>query len=241
MTQDRKILMMIVAGLMVFAAGLSALAFWDQKENPIVKSDGLRFKEEYEAYNGMMNESNKTNYPTVEIDENNPFVYKTDDEIAHFLENGTGVIYFGFSTCPWCRSAVPILNKAASSTNLGEILYVDIKNIRDTLTLDDKDEIVVKEEGTNGYREILKKLDSVLEKYYLENKEGKKIDTLEKRLYAPTVVTVKDGKILDIHVDTVKTQKSGYDILTEKEQEELFEIYQKMILKLQNTTCGESC
>lgn len=241
MMQDRKMFIVIMVGLMAIASGLSVLAFWDRNERMLMKSDGYRFKEEYESYNGKMNESNKTTYPTVELDENNPYVYKTDDEIASFLEDGTGLIYFGYSTCPWCRSAVPILTKAASSTNLAEILYVDIKNIRDTLALDDKDAVIVKEEGTNGYREILKKLDPVLEKYYLENKKGKKIDTKEKRLYAPTVITIKDGKILDIHVDTVKTQKSGYDILTEKEQEELFEIYQKMIIKLQNTTCDESC
>lgn len=241
MMQDRKMFIVIMVGLMAIASGLSVLAFWDRNERMLMKSDGYRFKEEYESYNGKMNESNKTTYPTVELDENNPYVYKTDDEIANFLEDGTGLIYFGYSTCPWCRSAVPILTKAANSTNLAEILYVDIKNIRDTLALDDKDAVIVKEEGTNGYREILKKLDPVLEKYYLENKKGKKIDTKEKRLYAPTVITIKDGKILDIHVDTVKTQKSGYDILTEKEQEELFEIYQKMIIKLQNTTCDESC
>ena len=136
---------------------------------------------------------------------------------------------------------VPVLLKAATNTNLGEINYVDIKNIRDQLTLDDNDKVVVKDEGTNGYREILKALDSVLEPYYLKNKDGKNIDTKEKRLYAPTVVVVKEGKILDIHVDTVTSQENGYSPLNEKQTEELYHIYQKMILKLLDSTCDESC
>ena len=75
----------------------------------------------------------------------------------------------------------------------------------------------------------------------MTGKDGKKIDTLEKRLYAPTVVSVKDGKILSIHVDTVASQKSGYSPLSKEEEEELFAIYQKMILELLGSTCDESC
>lgn len=241
MERDKKVLLMIILGLMVLASMLGVLAIRNNEKNPILKSDAVKFKEEYEALNGKINESNQMNYPIVELSEENPFVYKTDDEIVPILKEGTGIIYFGFSTCPWCRSAIPLLLKAAESTNLGQIYYVDIKEIRDVLTLDDFNEIVVKEEGSHGYKEILKLMDSVLEPYYLKGKDGETIDTKEKRLYAPTVVSVKDGKIQDIHVDTVKSQKNGYQKLTNSEQEELFGIYQKMMLNLLDSSCGESC
>ncbi len=241
MDQDKKLLIFMVAGLMTLATMLGLMAVQKKDENPVLKSDAIRFKEEYEALNGTMNETNKMNYPIVEIKEDNPFVYKTDDEIVKFLENGTGIIYFGFSSCPWCRTAIPMLMKAAESTSLGEINYVDIKNIRDSLTLDDNDQVVVSAEGTNGYKEILKKLDKVLDPYYLISKNGKQIDTKEKRLYAPTVIAIKNGNILDIHVDTVKSQENGYTPLSAKEQEELFGIYQKMFLKLLDSSCDESC
>ena len=241
MNQDKKYLLVIVASLMTLAMILGVLAIQNQDENEVLKSDAIRFKEEYEALNGQMNEDNKMNYPMVEISNENPIVYKTDDEIVKFMEQGTGVIYFGFSSCPWCRTMIPLLLKAAESTSLGEINYVDIQHIRDRLTLDENDQIVVTDEGTNGYQEILKKLDSVLEPYYLTNSKGKKIDTKEKRLYAPTVITIKDGEILDIHVDTVVSQKNGYQALNEKEQEALFEIYQKMFLKLLDSSCDETC
>lgn len=241
MDQNRKILLFIVAGLMTIATILGVMAVRNNDENPVLKSDALRFKEEYEALNGTMNEKVQMNYPVVEIKEDNPIVYKTDDEIAKFLEDGTGIIYFGFSSCPWCRTMVPMMLKAAESTNLGEIKYLNIENIRDILTLDDNDQVVVEKEGTHGYREILKRLDSFLDTYYLTNSKNKKIDTKEKRLYAPTVVAIKNGKILDVHVQTVSSQKSGYQALTEKEQEELFLIYQKMFLKLLDSSCDESC
>lgn len=241
MEKDKKILLVIVGILMLVATSLGILAIWKSKDNPTLKSDAVKFKEEYEFLNGQVNEDVKMNYPLVSLSEDNPFIYKTDDEVVKILENGTGVIYFGFSSCPWCRSMVPSLLKAAESTNLSEIIYVDIKNIRDKLSLDDNNQIVVEDEGTNGYKEILKQMDEVLEPYILTNKDGKKVPTNEKRLYAPTVVTVKNGKIMDIHVDTVSSQKSGYNPLTEKEQEKLFQIYQKMILKLLDSSCDESC
>ncbi len=241
MEKDKKILMSIVVVIMCIASIFGGLSLKNQENKSSTLSDALKFKEEYESLNGSINEQNKMNYPVVEVKENNPIRYLSDDEAAEQLKNGTGLFYFGFSSCPWCRSMVPVLLEAASNTNLGEIYYVDIKNIRDQLTLDDNDKIVVRDEGTNGYKEILVALDSVLEPYYLKNKDGKNIDTKEKRLYAPTVVVVKEGKILDIHVDTVKSQENAYTPLNEKQKEELYNIYQIMILKLLNSTCDEAC
>ncbi|MCI8575711.1 MAG: hypothetical protein HFI09_04500 [Bacilli bacterium] len=241
MDKDKKVLLSIVVALLIIASIIGGLAVRKEDDQPSVQSDAIKFKEEYESLNGSINENNKMTYPTVEVKETNPIRYLSDDEAANRLKNGTGLFYFGFSSCPWCRSMVPVLLKAASNTNLGEINYVDIKNIRDDLTLDDNNKVVVRDEGTNGYREILKALDSVLEPYYLKSKDGKNIDTKEKRLYAPTVVVVKEGKILDIHVDTVKSQENAYTPLNEKQQEELYHIYEDMILKLLDSTCDESC
>ncbi|MCI8394279.1 MAG: hypothetical protein HFH86_02205 [Bacilli bacterium] len=241
MDKDKKILLWIIGSLILFALILGGLAYFSPQERSFLLNDAQKFKQEYEALNHQINESNKMNYPLVAIKEENPIVYKTDDEVAEFLEDGTGILYFGFSSCPWCRTMVPYLLQAADNTNLGEIIYVDIKNIRTEFTLDENDTVIVTKEGTNGYHGILKKLDSVLEPYYLTNKKNKKIDTFEKRLFAPTVIALKKGKVVDIHVDTVDTQKSGYTELTKEESEKLVQIYQKMMLKLIDSTCDESC
>lgn len=43
-------------------------------------------------------------------------------------------------------------------------------------------------------------------------------DTGVKRLYAPTVVGVKDGKVVGIHVATVESQTNPYEVLTDKQK-----------------------
>ena len=241
MEKDKKILLSLVMIVLVLAGVFGGFAWYGFHDSENNLSDAEKFKREYESYNGKINESNQMSYPNVSVSSENPIQYLSDDEAASLLKDQTGLFYFGYPSCPWCRTMVPILLAAAKSTNLGKIYYVDIQNIRDKISLDEKDELVVEDEGTNGYRNILNVLDSVLEPFYLTGKDGKKIDTLEKRLYAPTVVSVKDGKILSIHVDTVASQKSGYSPLSKEEEEELFAIYQKMILELLSSTCDESC
>lgn len=241
MDKDKKILLFIVLVLVVLASVFGVLAYLKNKDNPIILTDAMQFKKDYEALNGVVNDSNKLKYPEVSIKENNPMKYLTDSEAVEALSSQTGIMYFGFPDCPWCRSMLPMLLKSADSTNLGELYYVNIKDIRDELTLDDNNNVVVKKEGTNGYKALLKAMDAYLDPYELTNKDGKKFQTGEKRLYAPTVVAFKDGKIIDVHVDTVKSQKTGYTPLSDKEQEELFKIYQSMILKIQGSSCNESC
>ncbi len=44
------------------------------------------------------------------IADNNPFVYKTAEELVKMIEEDkTFTVYFGFSTCPWCRSVMTSL------------------------------------------------------------------------------------------------------------------------------------
>ena len=36
-----------------------------------------------------------------------------DEAIQYFTQEKSGVLYFGFSSCPWCKEAKPILKKVA--------------------------------------------------------------------------------------------------------------------------------
>lgn len=240
-SRDRKILIGFVIILVLFAVGIGVRVFMNKDTNTTTMTNGERFKSEYEALNGKLNESSKMTYPEVSINAKNPIKYLNEEQTIDLIKNKTGIIYFGFNSCPWCRTMIPMLLKAAESTGLGEINYLDIKDIRDVMVLDDNDKPVTKTEGSKGYKELLKAMDSVLDDYYLTNSDNEKIHAGEKRLYAPTVIAVKDGKIIDIHVDTVSTQKTGYTPLSQKEQEELFQIYQEMMLKMLGSSCNESC
>jgi len=239
MNQDKKFILITVTVLAIAVIGVMVVTLFMSDNQS--KKDAIRFKEEYTALNGTLNEKNSKTYPTVEIDDLNPFVYKTEEEIINILENGNGIIYFGFSTCPWCRYGVNILSKSAINTGISEIIYLDIKDMRSSLELDENDHVVVKKDGSEFYKKLLQILDSELEDYYLTNEDGKKIKTNEKRIYAPTVITVKKGKIENIHVGTTESHNDGYREMTKEEQEDLFGIYTNMFKRHIDEYCDEAC
>lgn len=241
MDKDRKMFIGILLLLLAFMVCIGIIAFRDKKEENIINSDAISFKNEYESLNNVVRDKDGRTIKEISIDSNNPVDILTEEEAISLLENGTGILYFGFSDCPWCRSMLPVLLRTLDNMSIDKLYYLNIKNIRDTLILGDKNKVEVKEEGTKGYYKILELMDNVLEPYYLTNEEGKKIDTKEKRLYAPTVVAIKNGKIEKIHVGTIESQVSGYDDLTEEQQEELANHFIELIKSVYDVNCDEAC
>ena len=103
------------------------------------------------------------------------------------------VVYFGFSSCPWCRSIIETLLEVSNELDIKNIYYVDVKDIRDVLKLDDNNEVITSKEGTDDYYKLLDKLSNVLDDYTLTDKEGNEISTNTKRIYAPNIVAIVDG------------------------------------------------
>ena len=139
------------------------------------KSDAVKFKEEYEAVNGQKSGNNIIR--TLDIVEDNPFIYKNAQDIVEAINNDeTFVVYFGFATCPWCRSVLPYLIKTAKENNIEKIYYVDVKEIRDTIAFDDEtQEFKTTKEGDKGYMKLTELLSGT------------------KRIYAPNIVVVERG------------------------------------------------
>ncbi len=241
MDKDKKMLVSILLLLFVFMIFIGFIAFRDKKEESVVNSDAITFKNEYESLNNVVRDKDGRTIKEISISTNNPVDIVTEEEAIALLESGTGILYFGFPDCPWCRSMLPILLSTLDNMNIDRLSYLNVKSIRDTLALGEKNKVEVKEEGTKGYYKILELMDDVLEPYYLTNEDGKKIDTKEKRLMAPTVVAIKDGKILDIHVGTVENQTSGYDDLNKEQQEELSNRFMELVRKVYDVDCDEAC
>lgn len=239
--KDRKMFVGIILLLFAFMIFVGILAFRDKKEEIVGNTDALLFKNEYEALNNVVREKDGKTIRELSISGNNPVDILTEDETVKLLKEGTGLIYFGFADCPWCRTLLPVLLKTLDNMSVSRLYYLNIGNIRDTLALDEKNKVEIKEEGTQGYYQILEALDSVLEPFYLETKDGKKIDTKEKRLYAPTIVGVKNGLVVGIHVGTLESQESGYDELTKEQEEELSKTLQELINKVYDLNCDEAC
>ena len=204
------------------------LFFYLNKKDNEVSTGATEFKEEYESLNGS-EASNGYTYPKVSLEDNNPFVYASVDDTIEVLENGTGIIYFGYASCPWCRNAVNVLQHV----NASEILYVDMSDQRDAYEVIDG--VLTKtKDGSDGYYRLLELLDSVLEDYVVDG-----ISTGEKRIYVPLVVGVKEGSIVGYHANTVDLNdgQTAYDTLTNDQQKALKEIYDDIAFKVNTNTC----
>ena len=177
--------------------------------------DSEKFKEEYEAQNGKKSKSGKENRK-VSIPEDNPFIYTTAEEISKKMDNKeTFIVYFGFSTCPWCRSIIEELIKCAKDSKVDKIYYVDVLDIRDTKELDEEGNIKTTKEGTKGYKELIDKMSNVLSDY-TTTKEGKEISLEEKRIYAPNVIAVVNGKTTKLEEGISEDLKDPYMELTDE-------------------------
>lgn len=201
-------------GIVIFVLGIILLILFVWQTGLFSKnSDAIKFYNEY---------GNVTN-----IKEDNIYTYASKEKVLDLLDHGTGVIYFGYSTSDWCKSIVTTLEEAAKEAKEDKIYYYNIKNDRDELSINENNEIVTEKHGTAFYRELLKELDDVISPYLLEDEEGKKVDTEEKRIYVPLVVFVKDGKAIFAHQNTVKSHDDPKRKLTKKQSEELKSIYIK--------------
>lgn len=197
-----------------------------------------KFYDEYTSYNGKTT-SNGKNYPEVTIDKENLYYYISDEEIKELFNNGTGVLYLGFPTCPWCRNIVSILNEAGKDYGIAKINYYNIKDIRSSFSFDD-DNNLVKTDGSELYTYLLEKLDKFLEDYSIKDKNDKDVKTGEKRIYAPTVVFIKNGEVKAVIEGTVTSQKDPYILLDENQREELKNKYLEAFNELADL-CDEKC
>ena len=191
-----------------------------------------KFKKEYESLNGEKT-SNGKKYMKVNIPKDNPIVYSNYEEIFKVLD-GTGIIYFGFPQCPWCRNAVPVLLESAIENGIDKIYYLNNLEDRDILSLKDG-KVVTEKEAKEDYKKLLKKLGDNASIYEGLEDEG------IKRIYYPAVVFVKNGKIIDNVTGTVDSQEDPYVPLTNSQKKELKEKYNEAISELLVCDVKEKC
>lgn len=116
----------------------------------------------------------------------NVFTYRTIEEINKILKNGTGLVFLGFPECPWCRGYVPIINEVAKKEGLEKVYYFNIYEDR--------------KNNTEEYQEMVK----LLKRFLRYDDEG------NERIYAPSLIAVKNGKILEFD-DTRYWDNKKYD------------------------------
>ena len=201
-------------------------------------TDNIKFKEEYEKLNGKKNDQGKK-YREITIDSKNKMVYKTTEEVLNLIDKKKSfVLYFGFDTCPWCRSVVPTLASISKELNQ-EVYYIDVKDIRDTFELDDDNKPKLVKKGSKDYSKLLEKLEPVLEDYTLTDSDNNEIKVGEKRIYAPSIVSVIDGKAKELTTGISDKQTDGYMKLTKEMGKETYNKIKKVLKQVsdKNNTC----
>lgn len=165
---------------------------------------GAEFVEEYTALNGQRTQSGAS-YLDVDLPTDHIFEYAEEDEIRQLLEDGDGVIYFGFPSCPWCRNAVGPLDEAGKAADLEQINYVNPSTMRD-------------QAGSNEYYQLLL---AELGEFAPEHPQ----QPGQRTILVPLVATVVDGDVVAAHLGSAPSQTDPSQALTESQRAELLEIY----------------
>lgn len=195
---DKKKLLIIGAVILVVLVGVILICTKGRDFISVVRNpDGEKFKSEYEELNDKTNADGKK-YPEVNIPLNNNIKYTDADSVLKiFSTGGDAVVYFGYSSCVYCRNAIQVLVDTAKETELDAIYYLDI------------------EKKSDKYNELMKVLGDEL------------IDssTEDKKIYSPLVIFITDGKVVSYNKGTLFSQEDPYQKMDASQIEGLSEIY----------------
>ena len=168
MNKKKRTIIFVICLFLLVTVGIVYIfsELYAEHDIPITTvTDAYKFKNEYESVNNN-DLGNGKKVRELTIADNNPFVYKTAEELVKMIEEDkTFTVYFGFSTCPWCRSVMTSLIDSSLEKGVKKVYYVDIKEIRDTYELNDSNEPVRTKEGTDAYYRLLELLNPVLTDY----------------------------------------------------------------------------
>ena len=168
------------------------------------KSDAQKFKEEYEKINGEKTSDNET-YNELNIDENNPMVYISLEELVDIINTeNEAYVYISSSFCPYCRATVETLLNVAKDLNINKIYYYD-----DT-----------KQNPSDQYDNMLEKLEEKGVNFI--NKDG------QRKWGVPLVLKAKNGQVISETRGTsyqLNEGQSKYDSLTDEQKKLVYDRY----------------
>lgn len=225
----RKVIVMRKKTTLLFGVLIAGLLVLGACSQPGSKTD--EFALSYEALNGQKTSSGKE-YMSLDFPDENVFETPSEEAVLKLLDEGTGVIYFGFPECPWCRSSILLMDEAAKAVKLESIYTVEVSEIRDTKRVDENGKIVTDKEGTEFYYKLLERLGNWAPEYNGLN------DPTERRIHTPLVVVVVDGEIVASHVGTVEAHEDPFAPMTDEVRAEVLKVFKDMFSLIPG--CGES-
>ena len=160
-------------------------------------NDINKFKEEYEYLNSENIEVN--------IDSKYNIKYLTINEVVNFLENDTGILFFGIANDGMSRSVVETVLEVSKENEL-ELYYYSPSSLA--------------ENDTENFANMI----GILNEYLQTNEDDQKI------LSVPDIYFVKDGKIVCNHYGTIDDKVD----LNEEEKQKLYNTYNDLAQKLRS-------
>lgn len=123
-------------------------------------------------------------------------------------EEASGILYFGYSTCPFCLKVVPILNELAKKYGQS-IYYIDVFSDTDPIS------------------------DADIERYLTDYVDFLEMEDGEPVFYVPQVFVIVNGKVIDGHTGVVDSfDPNTQDSLSASQRDELTLILESMIRML---------
>ena len=178
----------------------------------------IRTKDTYEY--GIKTDAERFAAEYTEVGADNVFVFKNAKEISDILKHGTGVVFFGFPSCPWCQAYAKYLNEVAKDNNIEKIYYYDIQKDR--------------EDNTADYQRFVE----ILGDHLQYDEEGRP------RIYVPEVVFVSDGQIVGNDHESSKDTaglKNPSEYWTEARVQDLKARLNSFMQLVKNSNCETSC
>ncbi len=154
-------------------------------------------------------------YRTVSV--NNHFEVLDSYEALTFLENGTGLLFFGFSQNKWSASVAEILDEVSKKLDYSPIYYFNFYDER--------------ESKHDNYLGILREIDE-----YLDVDDKGNLN-----LYAPTIVGVVKGEVVyfDNETSFMKYNVEPKDYWNEDQRKKKKERLESIMTELQRVMKGE--
>ena len=166
--------------------------------------------------NIFRNNENMNKFLDMNGDEGMETAYNAEEtrHMIDFLKSGTGIVYFYFNECDWCKRTTPVFKEALKKAKYeGEVIYYNPYYIR--------------KNNTEEYQEVVEILKDILS----ADENG------NKKLYVPEVVFVKDGKIIGHQTNNVESYTNNKVEMTEDEIWQLNLIYTSFMDRLADKSC----
>lgn len=157
--------------------------------------DGNIFAAEYMRLNGQTNPKTGEPYTPLYLDGDTPVEYVAPSDILERIQGGQrGAVLFTDPQNDLCRAAVPDVLAWVQQNDLPGLLVCNIENYRMRYAVDTNGEVVIAQNRTVGYDELLVLMDPILPFYELD-RGGETVTLDVKTVEPPMLVQFAGGQV----------------------------------------------